>query len=654
MKPAPAQGTFTLKFVLYFALLFLLFFQLVSDFIESVYTFGLLGTDIPPEMASIVVFFAPLLLLFLRRKPPLRAALVLTTAAAALRAVELAASPAGKMLAAGVGVGVLLLVFPILLAHLRPAGEPGVLSLSASLIVGLALSILLRTLGAGSDISLLFPALGWLLCALLLLVTWLILQVEIHPQEEEAPAYSSFWRATVLSIGFLGALLVLYFAFTSPGVMARWSEIDYRLLLLALGITLSVFFAWLAEGQLQWMTKSRLVLWNILFIAAGAGGIFIHQTRFPAESTAYPVYQTVASPWMQIPLFLFILLSPVVMIDFHLLAGELTLRRPSMRQMAGGFTLASLLFLLIVLGQVFTSVYDYIPVVGPWFRDRFWLVFLLAGLSLTLPLLAVRKAKFTPPPGALRVIYLPVIMACMLAAIVAAVLQEPLPSIPASSGGLRVLTYNIQQGYDQTGSPAYLDQLAVIKAQLPDIVGLQETDVARFTGGNADLVRTLANGLNMYAYYGPKTVNGTFGIALLSRYPLENPQTFYMYSTGEQTAAITADVKVNEKTWHILVTHLGNDGPMIQQQQVLSVLEGKENVILMGDFNFNQTSEQYALTLQSLESAWTAAEEADADGLEVAKMIDHVFVSPGVKVLAVDTIVAPVSDHPGLLVEIAP
>ena len=70
-----------------------------------------------------------------------------------------------------------------------------------------------------------------------------------------------------------------------------------------------------------------------------------------------------------------------------------------------------------------------------------------------------------------------------------------------------------------------------------DIIGLQECDTARIANGNADIVKYFADRLDLYSYYGPKTVTGTFGIALLSKYPIEDPQTVYLYSLGEQTAA---------------------------------------------------------------------------------------------------------------------
>ena len=127
-----------------------------------------------------------------------------------------------------------------------------------------------------------------------------------------------------------------------------------------------------------------------------------------------------------------------------------------------------------------------------------------------------------------------------------------------------------------------------------------------------------------------------------------------MYSIGEQTAAISADVVVGGARYHVLVTHLGNGGPIIQQQQVLGELVGRQNVIAMGDFNFRPSTEQFALTTQSLESAWVLAGSPLTTGLDPERLIDHVFVSPGVKVSSAEYIVSPVSDHPGLLVEIAP
>jgi endonuclease/exonuclease/phosphatase family metal-dependent hydrolase len=643
------------KSVLFFGLLLLLFFQLVSDFIETIYAFGLLGTNIPPEIVSILFFFTPLILLFFRRQLPYRVVLVLAAIVALAHPLEAMLNPKGKMLVSGLGVGCLFIFLPVLLLHpVRPSvGSRGV-GMGSGLAPALSISIMLRSLGAGSDLSLLYPWLSWLFAIVLLA---LILQLVYAEAPVEVPADKtsiSFGAAVALSVGVLSTLAVLYFGFSSPTVLARWTELDYRLIVFVLSIALALYALLFSGKPPAWLSKPLVLVWNALFVLVGTVAILSNQVCFPLSSNAYPVDQAVLTFWQQIPFFLMLLLSPITLLNFSLLVREITDRKPGPRALAGGFSVAALLFLVVVLGQVFTTVYDYIPVVGPWFRDRFWLVFLIAGLGMGLPVLALRLKGFPLSTHIVGKITPLVISAVLIVSIGWVLVSQPVPLTPVENHVLRVLTYNLQQGYSADGRRNYAGQLEVIRSLKPDLVGLQESDLARFSGGNADIVRTFSEELDMYVYYGPKTVTGTFGIALLSRYPLQNPRTFFMYSAGEQTAAIQAQITVKGKTYQVLVTHMGNDGPIIQQQQVLGRLAGLQNVIAIGDFNFDQTTEQYALTTQSLEDAWVSAGSPPAAGLDMGHLIDHIFVSPGMAVQSAQYIVSPASDHPALLAEIVP
>lgn len=644
------------KPVLFFSLLFLFFFQLVSDFVETIYVFGLLETSVPPEIVSVLLFFSPLLLLFFRRGLPRPAILILIGSAAALRALEAWLNGSGKMLASGLGVGCLFVLLPALFAHLSQRDRDAAAEMGAGLTVALTLSVLFRSLAAGSDLSLVRPMIGCLLVALLLALLPLIARegtpAPAPAREEQAPA--SFVNVAASGVGIMGALMMLYFAFASPAVLARWSDADYRLIVLLLAAALALYAAGLAANRMAWLSKRLLLAWNALFLLSGTAAILLNQVGFPAESGAYPVDQPALAIWQQVPLFAIIALSPVVLADFSWLARDVLARRPSPRALAAAFSLGALFFLLIVLAQVFTAVYDYVPVVGPWFRDRFWLVFLITGLGMALPVLPTQAETPRVTPPLPRSVFAPVTAVALLAAVIRVVAVDPAPPPPAAGETLRVLTYNIQQGYSADGLRNHEGQLEVIRALAPDLVGLQESDVARFSGGNADVVRALAEGLNMRAYYGPKTVAGTFGVALLSRYPIENPRTFFMYSLGEQTAAIEAQVTVNGEKFNILVTHLGNGGPIIQQQQVLSQLEGKQNAIAMGDFNFRPSTEQYQLTVSLLGDAWVLAGSPPTPGFNADRRIDHIFVSPGVEVRSAQYVASPASDHPALLAEIAP
>jgi endonuclease/exonuclease/phosphatase family metal-dependent hydrolase len=298
-------------------------------------------------------------------------------------------------------------------------------------------------------------------------------------------------------------------------------------------------------------------------------------------------------------------------------------------------------------------------VVGPFFRDKFWFVFFLAGMALVLPVLLIGRRSFdrarvasrSKPGRAFAGLVVLVALATVAGAFLTAARPVP-PSLPQRS--LKILTYNVQQGYSRDGVKNYDGQLDLIRQVDADVVGLQESDTARIAGGNADVVRYLADRLDLYSYYGPKTVPGTFGIALLSRYPIENPRTFYMYSEGEQTATIEAQITVGGKTFHVFVTHLGNGGPIVQQEAILRKVRDEENVILLGDFNFRPPTDQYRLTTGVLADSWLLRWPGgtESQGIDPAGRIDHIFVSPGTRVVESRYLPGPQSDHPAMTTEI--
>jgi endonuclease/exonuclease/phosphatase family metal-dependent hydrolase len=346
---------------------------------------------------------------------------------------------------------------------------------------------------------------------------------------------------------------------------------------------------------------------------------------------------------------------PVLLVDVQRYTAGLIEERPSARALGAGYALAAFFLLVLILGQVFTTVYDYIPAIGPFFRDRFWLIYAVAGAGLTLPTLLLRKDTAQAEPARRGAWALPALVAVAgLAAFGGAFRAAPRPGAgPAPGETLRVCTYNVQQGYDARGLKNVDGQLALLRRIDADVIGLQESDTSRAAGGNDDLVRYMADRLDMYAYYGPKTVDGTFGIALLSKYPIEDARTFYMYSLGEQTAAIAAQIHVGERTYNVYVTHLGNDGPIVQQEEVLKKL-APGNVILMGDFNYRPGTAQYRLTTGVLDDAWSLRwpKGVDGQGRQFPGRIDHVFVSPGTNVVTARYYTEPESDHPALVVEI--
>ncbi len=646
----------TIARIFLFAFLFLFFLQLLTEFVAAIYAFGLLGTSIPAEIAAVLLLFSPLLLFLLPRAPgPLALRLLLWLVIGA-RALLPLLDTRGRMLVAGVGVALFLIWLPAWLAAAARRRE-GTATIAWMLGAGLLLAVsgaaLLRAAGAGTDLTVSGGTglLLWLVAAAALLVPAL----PVVEQAGDAGPSTRRQRRPVtvlLAIGLVAVLVQLYYGFAAPHVIARWVA---REPLPVLGVLALATTAWafllIAPRTRALLTPRLLWLLTLFFVLMLATTLEVEQVWFPPTEAGYPLREPVEPGWHSLTIWSTLLLAPVLFADFVVLAAALLARRPALRALAGAFGLSSLLLLLLIFAHVFTTVYDYIPLVGPLFRDHFWLVAPLPGFAILLALLVtrdpgVRAAELGPAWWALP------LLALLLGAGTVLVETGRTPARPEAPAGaaLRVLTYNVQQGYDRAGERAYDEQLALLREANADIIGLQETDAARIANGNDDLVRYFADALGYHSYYGPSPVVGTFGIALLSRTPLLAPRTFYMYSEGEQTATIEAEIETEAGRCRILVTHLGNGGPPAQQQAILRAIRGAENVVLMGDFNFRPETEQYALTTESLDDAWeSAGGQPDAEWLDPARRIDHIFVSPGVAVAEARYLETDASDHPPLL-----
>jgi endonuclease/exonuclease/phosphatase family metal-dependent hydrolase len=670
----PARNQHHSETILY-SILFLFFFQLISDFVEAIYAFGLLGTSLPAEIVCVLFLFSPIVLLLLRKGITGKPLVLIGEVMLVSRVVEVMLDTRGKMIVAGVGVGCFMVFFPALLWNQHDKDESNGLALGTGLTVALSLSILFRALNSGTDISThsWFQFIGWVLAAIAgVLMFGLSKRARKTPRLENQSPY--LLKTIGLGLGLTSVFVLCYFAFTSPNVIARWTGTSYLLVVSIILLTLCLFVYLLAKQRLvAALTSKTVLIWNILFVLALVSTILVHQIRFPPDAGAYPLPEPPVTLLHRIPLVLMLVLFPIILIDFTLFARELIAANPSSRILGGSFTIASLFFLLMIFAQIFTTVYNYIPLVGPFFRDKFWFVFLLAGTALTLPVLLVSswretvfhrsqppsrgrqfRAWATPETGT-RSILPTTILLISLATLAGAFLTTSKPAAqPDQKATLRILTYNIQQGYNEIGLENFDGQLDLIRGVDADIIGLQECDTNRIAGGNSDVVRYFADKLDMYSYYGPKTVPGTFGIALLSKYPIENPRTFYMYSIAEQTAAIEAQITIGDKTFNVFVTHLGNGGPIVQQEQIIENLQGKENIILVGDFNFRPDTDQYKLTTEILDDSWLVKWSQDVDSREIdpLKRIDHIFVSPGTIVADSQYLLSPQSDHPAMMTEI--
>lgn len=666
-------------------IIFLFFFQLISDFVEVVYTQNLLTTSLNESVLAVLFFISPVFLLFLRKeKNFLDKAMVISGEVMIIcRVLEPMLVLESKMIILGIGVGCFLIFFPIFLIRNDKTKEEQIgLTLGLGLAIALALSILFRTLGSTIDISTYswFQGIGWIL-ALLAAIFMLDLpkkkQREINNEDlikNNTPSSTnsintkssdSKWKILGLTFSLTSILLLTYLVFSSPTVISRWTEGDYIAIIVILIIIISLFSIGVIfkPDIINEMKHWIILLWNGLFVLSLVLTVVVHQVMFPSSAGGYPLIIPATTIIQQIPLFLMLILSPIILMDFTLVSRELIKSQPSIKNLGGSFTLAIFFFLLMIFAEIFTITYDYIPVIGPLFRDVYWIIFLIIGITVALPVLLVTKSSLTfkKPLNAFKsnIRIVAILGLISVATILGGIITAPYPSEQTGiKTSTTILTYNIYVGKNRIGIKNIDGQLEVLKEMDADIIGLQESDTARISGGLSDAVRFFANGLNLYSYYGPKTVIGTFGIALLSKYPIKNAKTFYMYSTGEQTACIEAQIAIKTKTYNIFVTHLGNTGDPSQFAQISEILarvEGKSNVILMGDFNFERFSEHYNLTTEVLDDSWLLkwpTGRDDKGNYPISAGIGKIFVSPGTGVIDSEYFSGMHSDTPALKAEI--
>ena len=503
-------------------ILFLFFFQMLSDFVGGLYGLGLRHTSIPPEIVSLGLLLSPLLLgLFPKCFSSRHVLTGLVFCILVARVLEVPLSPRAQVWVSGLGVAAFLVFLPALLVQDR---EAGVLPFGLGLALALSLSILLRALGAGLDLTAHggFEVFGWFLA---MSAGWLWLQVS-PARVSSTPQAADLGRITAWSIGLASALALLYFAFTTPQVIARWTDTDARLILAGTVVSLCAWTFFLAAGSVP--SRKSLIAWNMVFVAALVLTIWLNQVGLPKLREAYPVVAPQNTLLAEIALVVMVGAFPVTLVDGHLFATALHRTRPTARMMGGAFSLGGLWMLALILGQVLTTVYDYVPVVGPCFRDRFWMVFLAAGLGLALPVLALPKGQRALEAGRSKWIMIGVASVGGLALAAALVrVGHPAP-VPGPGDRMRVLTYNVQQGYSADGLRNVEGQLEVIRRQAPDILGLQESDTARLSGGNADIVGYLAS--NLRPVCTKRSENGWGWGARLEGSGIDSPHTYCVYS----------------------------------------------------------------------------------------------------------------------------
>ena len=644
--------------VIAFGLFFLFFIQMAGSLVESIYILDLMNTTLDAKVLGLLFFFTPALLLPFRKKFPAWVVWLIFGLLFISRGATPYLNTLSRMFASGLGMGAVLLLFPFL-ATSKPKDESHQhvdLSAPAGLALAVGLSVLLRTINFSIDYSL-TPAGAWVGWGLGLLFGWTLTQLH---WDEENPTSHSNSRVVSATLGIFLTLALTYFAFSAPAVIARWTQGNYFLIVMVVSL-FAVGWTFLLMSNpalLGRISRRGLLIWNLLFTFSLTGTILAQRVSFPQRPDSPAVVVGDPSWIQQIPLVLMLLLFPVIFLDLRVFFNALQQEKPSPRALVSGMLWGSGALILLVFSNIFTNVWGYVEPVSGVFRNQFYLPYLLITAAITW--LGWRQRQIEPQPfqGQMRnvpVLLLAVLLATIFLGTAAGFLRtERAPSADTNRTSLIVMTYNIQEANDGFGEKSHDRQLALIQKISPDILALQESDSARISLNNNDYVRYFADKLGYYSYYGPTTVTGTFGTAILSKYPLQNPRAVFTFSDTDEIGTTEAEIAVGGRIFTIYDVHPdGSDTAMLAfARSLLERSHGKANVIALGDYNLRDYEEPFQLIAAEYTNAWTSVypSKIGADGTDMSgkNRIDHIFLSSDLSARNPIYVLPPASatDHP--------
>lgn len=661
------------------AILFLFFIQQITFLVESIYMLNLLNTQMDIRAAGISFLFLPGLLLALKHSKPTYLLLISLMLICMLLSPML--SSPWRIFSAGIGAGLFLTYLGLQLSD----GNFPKVNWGQSAALATMLSILFRIAGSTLDVSVTGNTIfiSWVLVVITAVLAFFYFKnldagKEIVSGDEVGEKKSTSRLVRYASVrGLAGTFVLIYFAFSSPGVIVRWVEGNFEVtyLLLLVSILLIIF---LRSKKIILDARKTLILiiWNVLFLCAMTLNIFIHRVDFPSLEKLEPVIIIGGTNPFSILNYIMLMLSPIIFINISVFSQSIKVTIPS--KLAFPFLRGVGLIIVCIFILIFTNTWGYVGAVSKIFRNQFYLPFLIAGFLMIVPYLFPVLPKGVKPLVFQSEKLMKIIASFVVALSIVFIMSELNKGVASNTENvneLTLMTYNIQQGVDLYGNKNFEGQLEMIKEVNPDIVCLQESDASRISGGNSDVVRYFSQKLGYHSYYGPKTVTGTYGTAILSRFPLDNTKTIFTYSSKDEIGTAFADIMVGNRKIRIVNSHpAGNERSREEHiNMVISEAQQPDYVIAMGDYNFRQDSPYYKKIASELKDSWlslypdaigaveaknldlsiqdrkTSSGRLTEDGMiDMKSRIDHIFLSHDFEVTKARYLPAPESetDHP--------
>lgn len=430
-------------------------------------------------------------------------------------------------------------------------------------IIALAVDQTLRAAGQTYDLSLRqswLPVQVALTAAGLILVYWTYRRRAAGRREPVATG--ALWGLALGGILFIETSLL-----SLPNAIARWSGAAYYLtapLLLAITVVLlHANLRWRLLGWLRGSARGRVLVGASLPLTLLAG--YFAQGWLALVALLVAQMTTLAA-WV------------------YLLAGVDRGRNSPGRHLAAGLVFVLALNFL----NAFTFTYAYTL---PFLRGLGWTVYLAAGLVTGVAIMGRRRVEAIVRARGLDPNY--GVLGGFILVGITVVAAWPAGALPlASSGRLRVATYNMHYGYDEAWHLTLEAIADTIEADGLDIVALQEVDTGRLTSYAVDNAYYLARRLSMNVLYVP-TVEHLTGIALLYRGTASDTGSQLLSSRQEQTGIAHVQLALDSGPLHAYGIWIGlsNEDTLRQIQEGIEFIGESSPAVFGGDFNSSPDSQ---------------------------------------------------------------
>ncbi len=537
-----------------------------------------------------------------------------------------------------VGTILFVIFLPACFEDARLRGSPAISRYALGLLGGLALDVAINgAFGTYDTIWQVAPL--PVLLTLLLLIIQLVLIVGITPtimttqtKPSTTKGISMARSFTWLAIGpFLFLELVIFQSIPRVAMLTGWT------LSIAFGLTLLAQLAGLAVAA--WLLSRS---WRMLWLwAFGAGAIltaalvFAYQKPTALIALLFLVGQVLASA-----------LIVMVLIGITTSTGK---TKRSVVWIANGVGIALFLGLIFAYYAVYHISLPYNnailePIAGG----------IIAACAIGALILWQQEIKVDP-----KLWLIPIFALILLVLPLAQTILWRTPTSVAGEGlPVRVMTYNLNNGFNTKGKLDIEEIAQVIENNHPDIVALQEVSRGSVINGRLDMLAWLSQRLHMPYVFGP-TADHFWGNAILSRYPIlaysnkDLPSSELPIPSGSIVALI--DIGQNERL-KVITTDLRNVSEnvtisQLQSESIVGFLNGINTgrIVFLGSLN----AEPDAGEIRTLHQAQLIDAAANIDQELVYtfasdnpyQRIDYIWTSYDLLTTDVQVLLSTASDH---------